>query len=359
MKITIVGGGNIGTLFAVHCSSVGHEVVIYSSSPGVFRRKLSIVNESYETILEGNICYATNDPEDAFPNADVIFITFPARMMKSIADVIYRYTRMNTIIGVIPGSGGCECAFEKFIKRGNVFFGMERVPAISRLIEKGKTVRAIGYRNELHISMFPSNSSMNCCRIIENVFDIKCRMIPCYLNITMIPSNSILHTTRLYTIFRDYKEGDVYETLPLFYEEWDDKSSELLILCDEEVQNICHTLSGFLLDNVKSLKEHYGCFSVCQMTKKIRSILAFKGIKTPCKETNGGFVPDLESRYFTSDFSYGLSIINQIADFEGVRVPNIKKVLNWYNKIRVVNEEFKYSDYGIYSKDDFERFYLR
>ena len=33
MRITIVGGGNIGTQFAVHCAEKGHEVIIYTSTP--------------------------------------------------------------------------------------------------------------------------------------------------------------------------------------------------------------------------------------------------------------------------------------------------------------------------------------
>lgn len=33
MKVTIVGGGNIGTQFAVHFAEQGHEVRIYTSKP--------------------------------------------------------------------------------------------------------------------------------------------------------------------------------------------------------------------------------------------------------------------------------------------------------------------------------------
>ena len=43
MKITIVGGGNIGTQFAVHCAEKGHNVTVYTSTPKLFKKRLNIV----------------------------------------------------------------------------------------------------------------------------------------------------------------------------------------------------------------------------------------------------------------------------------------------------------------------------
>ena len=82
--------------------------------------------------------------------------------------------------------------------------------------------------------------------------------------------------------------------------------------CDEGVQQICHALPEFRLEFVKSLRIHYESPTVEAMTAKISSIPAFKGLKTPYVEVEGGLIPDFHSRYFTADFSYGLSIIKQI-----------------------------------------------
>ena len=148
MRVTIVGGGNIGTQFAVHCAEKGHEVVIYTSTPECYNGHLCIVDEAGRITHEANICKATNDPEIAFIKAEAIFVTTPATMMQTVADMIFSYTDSDTMIGVVPGGGGSECAFRRCIDRGNVFFGIERVPAIARLIMKGKTVRSTGYRDE-------------------------------------------------------------------------------------------------------------------------------------------------------------------------------------------------------------------
>ena len=360
MRITVVGGGNIGTQFMVHCAVKGHEVIAYTSKPELFSNHLNIVDEEDRTTLEGDIALATNEPSVAFKDADFIMVTLPSMMMKDIADKIYEFARPDALIGVVPGNGGSECAFASCIERGNTFFALERVPAIARLVVKGKTVRSTGYKKEIHVASIPANKAQYCCDIIAGIFDTQeCSVIPNFLNLTMTPSNPILHTTRLRSLFRDYKPGLTYEKIPLFYEEWDDDSSTLLLLCDDEVQAICKALPEYRLEFVKSLRIHYESPTVEAMTAKISSIPAFKGLTTPQVKVDGGFIPDLHSRYFTADFSYGLSIIKQIAVFAGVDTPNIDETLAWYDSIRIEHDDFSYSDYGINTPEDFRNFYLR
>ena len=358
MNITIVGGGNIGTQFAVHCAEKHHKVIVYTSRPEVFANHISIVNNDNRITHQGVINLATSDPEIAFNRAEVIIVTFPPSMMDKAAEEIYQYASSKAIIGVVPGNGGGECAFKKCIERGNIFFGIERVPAIARLLEKGKIVKSIGYRDELHVAAIPSSNAAKCAELVQNIFGIKTKIIPSFLNLTLTPSNPILHTTRLRTLFHDWKEGVIYTSVPLFYEEWNDKSSELLLACDEEVQKICHSLPEYDLQYVKSLKIHYESFTPAAMTKKISSIDAFKGLKTPTVSVDGGVIPDLHSRYFTADFSYGLTIIRQVGKIAGVSTPYIDETMAWYKEIEIEKNEFRYADYGIITKDDFRCFYL-
>ena len=359
MKITIAGGGNIGTQFAVHCAEKGHEVTVFTSHPEVFERRLNIVDENGITTHEGIIRNATSDPAEAFNDAEFIMVTFPASMMKNAAELIYSQSSPQAMIGVIPGNGGSECAFRKCIERGNIFFGVERVPAIARLVQKGKTVRSVGYRDELHAAALPRINAEKCAELIAGIFDKPCKVIPNFLNLTMTPSNPILHTTRLRTLFGDWHEGVFYEKVPLFYEEWDDRSSELLIACDEELQQICRALPEFQLSYVKSLREHYESPTVEMMTRKISGIPAFKGLASPTIKTDNGLIPDLHSRYFTADFPFGLAIIQQIAAFAEVSTPEIDATMKWYQGIAEETDKFQYQDYGISDLKTFREFYLQ
>ena len=255
MKIAIYGGGNIGTQFAVHCAEKGHAVTVYSSKPELFSTRLTIVDENKQITRQGDIECATNDARKAFSNADVIFVTVPAFCMKEAADTIVDHVKPGAKIGLIPGTGGGECAFKACKDKGAILFGLQRVPSVARLVEYGKVVCATGYRKTLYVSTLPLSYNEEVRAFIADLFDMECEALSNYLNVTLTPSNPILHTTRLKTLFQDYKEGKTYETVPLFYEEWVDESSELLLKCDAEVQNLCKAIACFDLSAVKSLKE--------------------------------------------------------------------------------------------------------
>lgn len=360
MNITVVGAGNIGTQFAVHCAEKKNNVTVYGSKPEKISKKLSVVNEDGKIIHSGVISNSTSDEKTAFENADLIIVTMPAFCMKSVADKIYPYAKSGMKICLVPGTGGGECAFKPCLDKGAVVFGLQRVPSVARLVEYGKCVRATGYRDELFVSAIPNYATEECRRIIGDIFsEIKCSALPMYLNLTLTPSNPILHTTRLRILFKDYRDGYVYENVPLFYEGWNDETSELLFKCDSEVQEICKKLSMFDLTYVKSLSEHYESSTPEALTKKIQSIKGFKGITSPNVNVENGFIPDLNSRYFTADFPYGLAILVQIADFIGTDAVNMKETLKWYSDLIGEHKEFSFADYGIKNTDDFLAFYSK
>lgn len=357
MNITIVGGGNIGTQFAVHCAYKGHAVTVYSSKPERFDKRLSCVDALGNEIYAGQLRCATADPECAFAAAQIIFVTVPADCMAGYAQQIIPYIRPGVKIGLIPGTGGGECAFAPCLEKGAVIFGLQRVPAVARLVEYGKTVCSTGYRGQLHAAALPKSETAACCDLLESIFDIPCVPLPDYLNLTLTPSNPILHTTRLRTLYSDYVPGVVYKEIPLFYQHWNNESSALLLACDDEVQQLCEKLTAFDLSGVKSLKEHYESDTPEEMTDKISHIPAFQGLTSPQTPVVGGVIPDLNSRYFTADFSYGLAILVQVADMVGLPVPNMEQTLQWYETLAGQPRIFRFSDWGIRNYEDLIRFY--
>ncbi|MBO5552077.1 MAG: NAD/NADP octopine/nopaline dehydrogenase family protein, partial [Lachnospiraceae bacterium] len=262
-------------------------------------------------------------------------------------------------IGIIPGNGGGEVAFKNAIDKGTIVFGLQRVPSVARLVEYGKSVCATGYRKTLYVAALPKKYSEEVCGILSGGLQMECKTLPDYLNLTLTPSNPILHTTRLMTLFKDFVPGKTaYKSVPLFYEDWSEETTELLFKCDTEVQGLCIELENFDLSEVKSLKVHYENDTVKGFTNKIRSIEGFKGLKTPTVEVENGYIPDLDSRYFTADFNYGLYVIIQVAALVGYRMPICQEVFDWYQKIKKPEYgEFSYKEFGIIDKASFEKFY--
>ena len=191
MNITIVGGGNIGTQFAVHCAAKGHNVKIYTSRSADFQKRLFISNECGEIILEADIEVATYDAKCAFKTADLIFVTMPAYCMHDIAKLIEPYARAGMLIGLIPGTGGGECCFKKCIEQGAIVFGLQRVPSVARLRTYGQNVCASGYRKELFLAAIPNSYVEDCCSIVSNIFDMPCTGMPNYLNVTLTKEDNV------------------------------------------------------------------------------------------------------------------------------------------------------------------------
>ena len=360
MNITVVGAGNVGTQIAVHCAEKKHEVVIYGSKPERISSDLEIVDEYNNIIHKASIKKATNIPREAFGQCDLVFITMPAFCMEELAQLIFPFCYSGLKICLVPGTGGWEYAFKKCIDKGAILIGMERVPSVARLVRYGKSVCARGYRNKLKVATLPKRYLYDCCKLISEIFDMECEAVREFLSITMTPSNPILHTTRLYTLFKDYEEGITYDRIPLFYEEWNNESSELLIKCDEEVQDICRKIESRIkmdLSDVRSLKEHYGSYTADAMTGKISGISAFKGLKTPAIKSGNYYLPDFDSRYFTADFPYGLSILVQLSHMMGIKAENMEEVMGWYDRVCKSKKQFMFENYDIYNVEDIEKVY--
>lgn len=359
MRVTIYGGGNVGTQLATHFAETGNLVTVFTSKPNEFDRHLTVVDHKGKILHSGNILLATNDPEKAFSEADLILVTVPSFVMEKAAKNIIPFIKFKTMIGIIPGNGGGEVAFKKAIDNGAIVFGLQRVPSVARLVKYGSSVCATGYRKTLYVASLPKKYTDQCCKIISDGLQMDCKPLPDYLNLTLTPSNPILHTTRLKTLFNDYIPGKTfYKSVPLFYEDWSDETTELLFKCDEEVQKLCRKLTDFSLSDVTSLKIHYENDTVKGFTNKIRSIEGFKGLKTPMVKTEKGYIPNLDSRYFTADFNYGLFVIMQVAKFAECPMPYCQSILDWYNTLKKPQYgEFSYKHFGIFTKQDFEKFY--
>ena len=80
------------------------------------------------------------------------------------------------------------------------------------------------------------------------------------------------------------------------------------------------------LSGVRSLRQHYEAATPEQMTAKIRSIKAFKGIKTPMIKTESGYLPDYGSGISWRTFIW-LCIIKSFAEVLKLKTPSIDQIL--------------------------------
>ena len=371
MNICILGGGNIGTVLLGDIGSrKEYQVSLFTRKPESWSHQIEVIDVENRKTINGVIDEITDSPS-ILEKSDIILSTLPSNIFSNMIPVLEKHIQSGTYVGLIPGSGGCEFCCQNLVKKGCIIFGLQRVPAIARIKEYGKSVYATSRKKEVQIGAIPRENTQEVCKLMEEVLQMPCRALNNYLCVTLTPSNPILHTTRLYAMFHDYFEGKVYDRNFLFYEEWTEESSEMLMACDEELQRICSEYKDLDLREVKSLKEHYESDTKEKMTAKISSIQAFKGIYSPMKKIEGGYIPDKESRYFKEDFLYGLCIIKAFGEIAEFSTPNIDKVLRWYENFANVeffiekkfigknleNANFP-QNFNLYSKEDIYKFYL-
>ncbi len=334
MNITIIGGGNIGMLMAVEFAAKKHAVSVLTSSASSWGKHIQAYDADERLVCEGDLACVTDDVAHAVQGADIVFVTYPTFMLERLADELLPVLQPKQWLGVVPGNDA-EFIFGEHVERGGVLFGLQRVHSVARLKERGRSVYMLGRRmSGLHVAALPSEKTAEVARVIHNLFDLPVAELPTYLAETLTPSNPILHTCRIFKMFRNWKPGMTYERNFLFYEEWDNETSDVIIACDAELQQVCRALERELacdLSGVKSLLEHYESTDADSMTAKIRSIPGFRGLASPMRELpSGGWVPDFTSRYFKADFSYGLKAITDIARLVGVATPHMDEVYDWY-----------------------------
>ena len=332
MKITVMGGGNVGTLVAGQLSK-NHSVTLLTRKPERFGEIVEVHDEDEGTVESVQIERVTNDPAAAIEGADLVISTVPAVAAQGVVENCVRYMTAGQMLCFYPGTGGAELLCGPLLERGCIVFGAQRIRSVARLNEYGASVRTSGKRKTMHVGALNPEHGETVRALFQDLFDAETRLLPNYLSVTLTPSNPILHTSRLHALFKDYAPGVVYPKIPLFYEDWDEDSSTTLIRCDEELQRVCQAFPGLDLSGVRPLLEHYESGDARSLTEKIRSIESFKGLTTPQVEVDGGAVPDLASRYFTADFPYGLFIIKAFALIAEVPTPAIDVLLDWYQDV--------------------------
>lgn len=336
MIICVIGGGNIGTTLSAELAYLNPEkaVRLLTSKPDLFNKSIEVIDVERDTSFSGTLDVISDDPEKVVADADVIFITTPSFLIEETLQKIKGYVKTGAFVGVIPGSGGCEFYWKQYFDESCTLFGFERVPYITRLATYGKSVYLKSRKPHVTLASLPMSRLDAVCDVITDICHVKCMKAANYLTITLTPSNPVLHTSRIYDLFCNASLEARFSENVEFYSEWTDRASEVMLGIDSELQEMCEILSSRMdMHGVVSLKIHYESPTAPDLTRKIRNIPSFRDIYAPLTPiSSGGFAIDVDARFFTEDFPYGLCIIKGFCDICEINTPYIDDVLQWYQE---------------------------
>ncbi len=337
-KVVICGGGNLGHAMSGKLSQkLGVEVSILTSKPDRWNNQLEII-ENNGAISLGDISCSSSNPKDVIVNADIVFIATPSFLISGVLNDIKPFLKKETWIGSVQCSGGYFLQAQELLPNHSNVFGLQRVPYISRIKEYGQSVYLKGYKDCLKVAFLENNKNTDTLvKVLNNLFQVPTQKLHSYWEVTLTNSNPILHPARLYDLFKDWQEGVFYEEEPLFYEGWTDRASNFLVTCDNELIQVVKALN---MNTIPTVLEHYGVTSEQELTKKLRSIEAFKKIHLDLtKIDEKKYVPNFENRYFIEDIPFGLSLIRNIAKELDIVTPILDEIYNWA-KLMMKEESF-------------------
>ena len=325
-KVCICGGGSLAHVCAGVLSSQPEvEVNIFTRKPELWSHQLE-VTDSRGKVYNGNLNIIDNSPEEALKDCDIVFLCLPGFAIEGTLNSIKPYIG-NAVVGSIVCSTGFFFAAHRILGEDARLFGFQRVPYIARTKEYGHTANLLGYKPQLAIAVENVEDNEAFRQLVETLWVTPVKLLGSHYEVSLTNSNPILHTGRLYSMWKDW-DGEVYDHNILFYKEWTNEASQMLIDMDAEFMQLLDLLP-VTKGAIPSLLKYYESQDAESLTRKITSIPAFQNITSPMKEVGGVWIPDFESRYFTEDFPYGLKYIWQLAHENNIYCPNIDLVYEW------------------------------
>lgn len=328
-RVIVTGGGNICHAISGMLASAGHLVTVLTRRPSDWKKEI-LVNFMGEA-RRGKLENISSSAQDLHGRYDVCIITCPLYAFRPIAERISLFRQEIPVIAV-PGR-----LFSEQIQDTRMTSYprclISRTPYICRVTEYGSSVDISGV----------AHNGLGCCydmnfpkHLLAELFLMPIRRIQSGESINLCNSNSILHTARLYELFVHHDNH--YQVNPMFYCAWGDEASKTLLQCDQELQNLIAAMrrQGVQV-RVSSIEEHYCVKGAEELTRKLRSIPAFAGMMSPTvTDTDGLYIPDVTSRYFTEDL-VGLAYIVDKCKEYGVPCPRMESLLV---DLRGITEKF-------------------
>ena len=328
MKICICGGGNLGHVVAGFVAAQGqYEVYLLTRQPERWSEELTI-DAPEDTTYVGKLSGIYSNARQAVCDADIVLLCLPGYGIRDTLLQIRDYLKPAAAVGSVVSSTGFFFQAIELLPMTQPLFGFQRVPFISRIEEYGHRARLMGYKGSLELAIENASQPELLKDILSDMLRTPIHLLSSHYEVSLSNSNPLLHPSRLYSLWKDWHEGIVYDRVPLFYEEWTEEAAQLYISMDNELQALLEQLP-VRKGSIATVLDYYESTDAASLARKLRSIEAFKGIAAPMKLIEGGFIPDFHSRYFTEDFPYGLAFVHRLAHEKGIPSPTIDMIYDW------------------------------
>lgn len=367
--VTVCGGGNGAHVTAAYLASKNVQVNILTRKPERWGEEIEVTTKgsSWESkgTIKGRIHLVSKHARLVIPQSDVVIVAAPAQAHPEILASIAPHLKPGAAVGALFAQGGFDWAAKKALggrlNELSMLFGLQNIPWICKAYEYGHKARIIGPKKCLYVACFPVERKDRAAKLMQALFDIPCKTVANFLNLTLTPSNQIIHPARYYAIFRDWDGKKTYSKAELearrgmtLYADFDEFAAEQLSMLDNELQQVKHALlqrypaldlSDILPIGDRIIKQYGDDVADRSSLRQIFATnLGYAGCATPLAEVKAGqYQPAVNSRLFWEDIPYGLCILKNMAEMLGnFPTPRIDFMIRWHQQYMGV--EFLGSD---------------
>ncbi|CAK9030582.1 unnamed protein product [Durusdinium trenchii] len=351
-KFTVLccGGGNAAQvatgLFAVRYNTIA--VSFFADEAAKWKAALG--DDEFElTIPGGGVMKSkpkdiTNDPSVA-KDADVILLVVPSFAHGEYFEKFAPHMKPGTIVATMPARSGGDILFASKLgdkAKDMIFCGFETLPWACRFTEWGKKATVLGTKNNILAAVSPISASRKALSKLQGLLGVNplVEESPNNLGISLRNPGMCIHPGVMYGRWGPESwDGQPKDEAPLFYQGVDDFTEKVLTGMTDEVQAICCKMEevapGLNMKDACTLKQWYlDCYDgQMKDTSTLKSCMntnaAYDGLKHPCKEVDGKFMPDLKYRYLSEDIPTGLCFAKGLAEILSLETPTIDKVVKW------------------------------
>lgn len=331
LNICVCGGGSLGHVCCgVLASHKDIRLSLLTKHPNLWSTNI-VAEDNNGKHYSGEITKISSSAREVITDCDIILLCLPGFLIESTLKEIKPFLKKESIVGSIVSSTGFFFFAHEILDKEAKLFGFQRVPFIARVAEYGHKGTLLGYKNRLALAVEKVDKKEAFRAVIEKLFYTPTTLLESYYEAALTNSNPILHTGRLYTMWKNWN-GETRPECGLFYKEWDIESAQTIIDMDLEFMallDILHVRKGA----IPSLLDYYESTDAESLCNKIHSISAFQKILSPMKETENGWIPDFKSRYFIEDFPYGLRFLIDLCKKHHLKAPKLEEVYYWGMKM--------------------------
>lgn len=325
MNITIVGSGNSGCAHAFCLTQNGHRISLLKTSHAMHDENFEVLQRQKgiygidstkpnpEKVFVPIHCI-TRDPEEAFKDAEVVFVLTQSLQHPQIADYIAPYIQNIKAICIVPGNMG-SVYFRKLLPSNIIIAEGESSIIDARISEPGTVT--ICFRNVRNLlSCNPAVDNEKGLRIFHSLFDTYCGCRSNIIETAMHNPNLIVHTvgTIMSASRIEHSKGEFW----LYREAFTPSIWSLIRDLDKEKNEVISAYGG-------KACEYLECAKFRNETDLNRNA---KEVFDEYSQTAPKGPMTINNRYITEDVPNGLCLLESLAQKKNILVPITTSLIN-------------------------------